>query len=191
MGAYYMFFRSRGILYKNSPVIITGWYLVCLIVVAILFFLTKKSAANIFPNGLLLFFLTGAFLFWLALGRRCDNKKIQMNWFITKSAEILFQQGMILWLVDLVSLYTTSLFYQIVTFSLIFLIAHLPIYLFFSPKKASTYVVPSVLGGLVFMIPILFLQGGIYISIGIHFLFYAFLAYQGTVWGSEKHFSNF
>lgn len=192
MGAYYVFFRPRGILYKNSPGVITGWYSACILVVTIILFTTNSGIFSALTPGLFLGVApAGAVLFLLALSKRCENKKIQTNWFVTKSAEILFQQSMILWLTAIVFFVWLPYGYQILFFSIVFLLAHLPIYFFFSFKKASAYVIPSVLGGLVFMVPILFLQGGIYLSIGIHFLFYAFLANQGTLWGSEKHFSHF
>jgi hypothetical protein len=110
------------------------------------------------------------------------------RYLLSKSCELLFQQIMIVLLILTIHSMTSSMIYVIVTYGVIFPLAHLPIYPFIGTNEKSFrvfYLVASITSAILFPLLILKVNCGFVYSYAIHLSFYTLSAL--ILWGRNTH----
>lgn len=189
---YYLFLKKRNILYKNRPRVVVGWYAAMSLLGLIIFRAEIKWALMgnkpLFAMMGLLLVVVALVLWYHSLTKRDYVPfDVSRNVFLSKTAEIIFQQIMV-WILFGILQGILLVINPVILFTLVFFIIHVPLMLVIPLKKAMFFVTASLLGGIIFAICLTYIPSGYLIALVIHIGFYAAVAGKKKIWGMDTFY---
>lgn len=189
---YYLFLKKKGILYKNKPLIIIGWYGFIISIISLLFSDVITQTISSTQAGWWLFgaiTVVIATICWYRalIGRNYVERQSSRNVFFAKTTEIIFQQVMVWGLFGMLSTVLVTI-HPVLVFAGVFFIIHIPLALVIPFKKALFFIIASIFGGLFFGAMIWGIPSGWLLALACHIGFYAVIASRRKIFGIDAFY---